>query len=113
MSPHNLLQELCYSLTPQQYSTENFGACFYSTILNGREHYGNIAKGLTNAQTNTQTKGYLLHPNKSHNKIYCHGRTVILQESNRITHKNKKNDSWSISHHSIYNTEFHNKMIKE
>jgi len=24
--------------------------------VNGREHYGNMAKGLTNAQTNTQLK---------------------------------------------------------
>jgi len=30
LSQHNSLQELCYSLTPQQYSTENFGAFLYN-----------------------------------------------------------------------------------
>jgi len=44
LSQHNLLQELCYLLTLHQYSMENFGACFYTTIVNRRQHYGNIAK---------------------------------------------------------------------
>ena len=57
------------------------------------------SKRSTNAHIQgTQTKGYLMHQFKMHNKTYCHGRTVILQESNKITHKNKKKMTYDPSH---------------